>query len=108
LFATVAFLVTASVINGVVTRVRQLTEAKLTESRRAKEELQHSLTRLRDLAARLQSVREEERTAVAREIHDELGQALTAIKIDLTSLIRAPSNKPGRRITEGRFHFANG
>ena len=39
---------------------------------------------------RTQRVREEERTAVAREIHDELGQALTAIKIDLTSLIRAP------------------
>ena len=43
---------------------------------------------LRALAARLQSVREEERTKVAREIHDELGQALTAIKIDLVSLIR--------------------
>jgi PAS domain S-box-containing protein len=42
---------------------------------------------LRALAARLQSVREEERTKVAREIHDELGQALTAIKIDLSSLI---------------------
>jgi signal transduction histidine kinase len=45
---------------------------------------------LRELAARLQSVREEERAKVAREIHDELGQALTAIKIDLASLIRAP------------------
>ncbi len=46
---------------------------------------------LRALAARLQGVREEERAKVAREIHDELGQALTAIKIDLASLIRESS-----------------
>jgi len=43
---------------------------------------------LRALAARLQSVREEERKRVAREIHDQLGQALTAIKIDLSGLVR--------------------
>ena len=49
---------------------------------------QHAHDQLRALAARLQSAREEERTRVAREIHDELGQALTAIKIDLAALIR--------------------
>jgi signal transduction histidine kinase len=43
---------------------------------------------LRALAARLQSIREEERKRVAREIHDQLGQALTAIKIDLSALVR--------------------
>lgn len=47
-----------------------------------------SLDHLRTFAARLQKVREEERATVAREIHDELGQALTAIKMDLTSLFR--------------------
>ena len=62
----------------------------ITERKRAEEQLQRSLKQLRELAARLQSVREEERAKVAREIHDELGQALTAIKIDLASLIRAP------------------
>ena len=51
--------------------------------------MQRSFRQLRELAARLQSVREEERARVAREIHDELGQALTAIKIDLASLMRA-------------------
>ena len=61
----------------------------ITERKRAEEELQRSFRQLRELTARLQSVREEERTRVAREIHDELGQALTAIKIDLASLIRA-------------------
>ncbi len=39
---------------------------------------------VRNLAAHLQSVREEERTRIAREIHDELGQALTAQKMDLS------------------------
>ncbi len=62
---------------------RDITERKL-----AQEERQHSVEQLRALAARLQSVREEERKRVAREIHDQLGQALTAIKIDLTALIR--------------------
>jgi PAS domain S-box-containing protein len=38
---------------------------------------------LRALAARLQQVREDERTAIAREIHDELGQALTSLKMDV-------------------------
>jgi signal transduction histidine kinase len=42
---------------------------------------------LRALTARVQDAREEERRRVAREIHDELGQALTAIKIDLSSLV---------------------
>jgi PAS domain S-box-containing protein len=58
----------------------------ITERKRAEEELQQSRDTLRALAAHLQRIREEERTRVAREIHDELGQALTAIKIDLSSL----------------------
>ena len=49
---------------------------------------QHSVDQLRALAGRLQSVREEERIRVAREIHDELGQALTGIKLELATLIR--------------------
>lgn len=41
---------------------------------------------LRELATHLQSVREEERTTIAREIHDELGQVLTVLKIQISLL----------------------
>lgn len=46
-------------------------------------ELRRSEDRLRSLSAHLQSAREEERKALAREIHDELGQSLSALKLNL-------------------------
>jgi PAS domain S-box-containing protein len=45
--------------------------------------LHESYEQIRHLALHLQSIREDERTGIARELHDELGQALTALKIDL-------------------------
>ncbi|MCB0196029.1 MAG: sensor histidine kinase [Anaerolineae bacterium] len=58
-----------------------------TSDRRSKEdEFRRSTEQLRELSARLQSVREEERTRIAREIHDELGQALTGLKMDVAWL----------------------
>ena len=56
----------------------------ITEKHRSIEQLQTSREQLRALASRLQEVREEERTQVAREIHDELGQALTGLKLDIS------------------------
>jgi len=58
------------------------------ERRQAEEALASSQERLRNLAARLHAVREEERTVIAREIHDQLGQALTGMKMDLSWLMR--------------------
>jgi len=55
----------------------------ITERRRAEEALESSRRQLRGLSARLQSAREGERGSVARQIHDELGQVLTAIKMNL-------------------------
>jgi signal transduction histidine kinase len=50
----------------------------------ATEQIAASRQQLRALASRLQKVREEERTEMAREIHDELGQALTGLKLDIS------------------------
>ena len=58
----------------------------ITERKWAEEEIKNSQSQLRNLTAHLQSVREEERTLVAREMHDVLGQALTAMKMDLSWL----------------------
>jgi PAS domain S-box-containing protein len=60
----------------------------ISERKRADVELMASRDQLRALTERLQQVREEERTRIAREIHDQLGQNLTALKIDLTWLKR--------------------
>jgi PAS domain S-box-containing protein len=60
----------------------------ITERRQAEEALKNSRRQLRALSARLQSAREEERASVAREIHDELGQMLTALKLNLDWLER--------------------
>jgi signal transduction histidine kinase len=58
----------------------------VTQRRQEEEEILRSRQELRDLTTRLQLVREEERTYLAREVHDELGQALTGLKIDLAWL----------------------
>lgn len=55
----------------------------VTDINRAHEQLVESEGRLRGLTARLEGCREEERTRIARSIHDELGQLLTGLKMDL-------------------------
>ncbi len=63
-----------------------ITYEDITEQRRAEEELASSREQLRNLSIYLQSVREKESTRIAREIHDELGQSLTALQMDLAWL----------------------
>ena len=58
----------------------------MTAQKQAEEALYRSREELRALAARLQAAREEERTQLAREIHDELSGTLTALKMDLSLL----------------------
>lgn len=58
------------------------------QRKQAEERVARSREALRALSARLQRTREEERTSLSREIHDHLGQILTGLKMDLSSIER--------------------
>jgi PAS domain S-box-containing protein len=73
-----------SAVEGFVMNVRDITDRKRTE-----ETLRASREQMRALAGRLQAIREDERTNIAREIHDELGGALTSLKIDFSLLTKS-------------------
>ena len=65
-------------------RERQARQAALLgERERLEEEVQRRTLRLAELARHLQSVREDERARLARELHDELGSLMTASKLDI-------------------------
>ena len=78
---------------AVLTRVNHELRTEIAERQRAEQQLTNSRDELRALAARLQKVREEERTYIAREIHDELGQVCTAIKMDLAIIGNKLTNR---------------
>jgi PAS domain S-box-containing protein len=80
-----------NVVPGTKKHVASLLD--ITYREQVEEELRLSSERLHALAAHLQSVREEQMAELSREIHDELGQELTAITMELAWL--------GRRIPEG-------
>ena len=73
---------------------------EIAERRRVEEHLRASEENLRALAAHLQHVREEEWSRIAREIHDELGQVLTGLKMDLKWI--ADALDPGQDALEER------
>jgi PAS domain S-box-containing protein len=57
---------------------------EITERRQAEDQLRLRSEQLRALTVRLEKLREEERTRMAREVHDVLGQLLTALKMDMS------------------------
>lgn len=78
----------SAIYRDITRRVR--TEHELHESLRqqklAEAALRESRDSLRELSSALQSIREEEKTRIARELHDELGQALTALRMDAAAI----------------------
>jgi signal transduction histidine kinase len=85
-----------STLGRLVPAVRR--ELKDAEVRRARHESERALReahqRLRMLSSRMLEIQEGERRHVARELHDEIGQALTAVKINLQSLLQRPGMLP--------------
>ncbi len=78
----------------VVPEILKSKVAVFVELHRKSERLKESEDKLRRLAAHLISVREEERAHIAREIHDELGQVLTGLKMEVTWLAKRLRDKP--------------
>ncbi len=60
----------------------------VTDTERTLDRLRTSEAQLRALTEKFERIREQERASISREVHDELGQVLTALKIDLTLLAR--------------------
>jgi signal transduction histidine kinase len=72
----------------------------VTDRHQSADEIARSREELRALAARLEQVREEERTRIARELHDELGQALTGLKLDLAWMERRLNRQSQAEVNE--------
>jgi PAS domain S-box-containing protein len=73
----------------------------ITERKLAEEKLRATTKQLRALSARLQSAREEEGTRIARELHDELGSALSSLRWDLEEVDEVISESEDRAQLQG-------
>jgi two-component system, NarL family, sensor histidine kinase UhpB len=71
----------------------QMVVADVTLRRREAQELEQSRESLRQLSTSMVEAREEERRRIARELHDELGQRLTALKMELSALAGAAARR---------------
>lgn len=78
---------------------------EIQEREKTEYELKYKSEKLRQLIRRTQSIKEEENTKIAREIHDELGQSLTAIKIEAISLSKKYSNN--KKLVVNLFTIVN-
>lgn len=98
------------VVQGAVVTFVDITERKQAEEmlRQARDELEQrvaartaelsqALEQLRDLSAHVETVREDERTRIARDIHDELGSLLVALKMDVNWLEKRVEDRPELR-----------
>jgi PAS domain S-box-containing protein len=73
----------------------------VTGRHQVQEKLSRSHAQLRQLSAALQTIREEERTHIARELHDDLGQLLASLRMDLALLQQHETDAPSARLIRG-------
>lgn len=78
-----------------LSEVNELLRQEISERKKIEAALQDSRERLRLLSIHLQKIREDERTSLSRELHDEFGQALTGMKLDVSWIKRRLSDKDG-------------
>ena len=88
-------------------QVNATLRAEMNDHSRSQRALRHSQERLRALAAHRESVREEERRRIAREVHDSLGSALTAIKMQLGLAMSAISDNSDYQTAATRINEAD-
>ena len=79
--------------NAVLERLEAQREQALARATRSQAELEEAYAGLRQLTGRLESAKEDERSRISRELHDQFGQTLTAAKINL-QLLRATASDP--------------
>ncbi|WP_027211287.1 PAS domain-containing sensor histidine kinase [Burkholderia sp. WSM2232] len=72
----------------------------VTERVRAEQAQQRAREELRELSANLQKIREDEKTRIARELHDDLGQQLTALKMDISTVEEALDTSASAQVRE--------
>jgi two-component system sensor kinase len=82
------------------TRLYTVMLRDVTERVKAERAQQQSREELRELSANLQKIREDEKTRIARELHDDLGQQLTALKMDISSVEQALDVSAGAPVRE--------
>ncbi len=83
-------------LRGIVVNLRDVSERV-----RYEEQLRISHDQVRQLAARVESAREEERGRISREVHDQFGQMLSVLKLDLENL--AVQHRPRKAEPRGDF-----
>jgi signal transduction histidine kinase len=86
--------------NLVLEQLEQQREHALAQATRSQHELEEAYAGLRQLTRRLESAKEEERSCISRELHDEFGQTLTAAKINLQMLRRTAADPAVERRLE--------
>lgn len=94
--------------NRELLRLKDQREVALAEARVSQEKLATAYENLRRLTRRLEAAKEDERKRIARELHDEMGQALSAAKISLQRLARHATDEAATRVVEDAITLING